>query len=48
MIGSVLTLAFLAQMIRIAVPYAFAALGGAVQERSGVIDLALVRRECGF
>ena len=41
MIGSVLTLAFLAQMIRIAVPYAFAALGGSVQERSGVIDLAL-------
>ncbi|MBV8763122.1 MAG: ABC transporter permease [Deltaproteobacteria bacterium] len=36
-----LTLAFLAQAIRIAVPYAFAALGGAVQERSGVIDLAL-------
>ncbi len=41
MIASVLTLAFLAQVIRIAVPYAFAALGGAVQERSGVIDLAL-------
>lgn len=41
MIASVLTLAFLAQVIRTAVPYAFAALGGAVQERSGVIDLAL-------
>lgn len=41
MIASVLTLAFLAQVIRISVPYAFAALGGSVQERSGVIDLAL-------
>ena len=34
-------IAFLAQVIRIAVPYALAAMGGALQERSGVIDLAL-------
>ena len=37
----VIPLAFLAQVVRTAVPYAFAALGGSVQERSGVIDLAL-------
>ncbi|MFN0253208.1 MAG: ABC transporter permease [Kofleriaceae bacterium] len=41
MIESVLSLAFLAQVLRIAVPYAFAAMGGAITERSGVIDLAL-------
>jgi simple sugar transport system permease protein len=41
MIGSILTLAFLAQVIRIAVPYAFAALGGSLTERSGTIDLAI-------
>jgi simple sugar transport system permease protein len=40
-LGGVFTLAFLAQVIRIAVPYALAALGGAVTERSGMIDLAL-------
>ena len=34
-------LAFVAQVIRIAVPYAFASLGGAVTERSGNIDLAI-------
>jgi simple sugar transport system permease protein len=28
-------------VLRIAVPYALAAMGGAVTERSGVIDLAL-------
>ena len=32
---------FLVQMIRIAVPYALAAMGGAVTEKSGTIDLAL-------
>ncbi|HEU4611694.1 MAG TPA: ABC transporter permease [Kofleriaceae bacterium] len=41
MIGAIVSLAFLAQVIRIAVPYVFAALGGAVTERSGVIDLAI-------
>ncbi len=41
MIESILSLAFLAQVLRIAVPYAFAAMGGAITERSGVIDLAL-------
>ncbi len=41
MIETVLSLAFLAQVIRIAVPYALAAMGGALTERAGVIDLAL-------
>lgn len=41
MTSTILTAAFLAQVIRIAVPYAFAALGGSVTERSGNIDLAL-------
>jgi len=41
MIASIFTLAFLAAVIRTAVPYAFAAVGGAVQERSGVIDLGI-------
>ncbi len=38
---SVLSTAFVAQAVRIAIPYACAAAGGAVTERSGVIDLAL-------
>lgn len=38
---SLFTLGFVAQAIRIAIPYALAALGGTVTERSGVIDLAL-------
>jgi general nucleoside transport system permease protein len=41
MIDAVFTLAFLTQVMRISVPYVLAALGGAVTERSGVIDLAL-------
>lgn len=41
LISAVFTLAFATQVIRIAVPYALAALGGAITERSGVIDLAL-------
>ncbi len=41
MIESLLSLAFLAQVIRIAVPYALAAMGGAITERAGVVDLAL-------
>jgi len=41
MISAIFTLAFAAQVTRIAVPYAFAALGGSVTERAGTIDLAL-------
>jgi simple sugar transport system permease protein len=41
MIATIFTLAFVAQVTRIAVPYAFAALGGSITERSGNIDLAL-------
>lgn len=41
MIEAMFSVAFLAQVLRIAVPYAFAALGGTLTERSGVIDLAL-------
>jgi simple sugar transport system permease protein len=36
-----MVLAFLAQMVRIAVPYLFAASGGVLGERSGVISLGL-------
>ena len=35
------TTAFAAQVIRMAVPYVFAVLGGTLTERAGVIDLAL-------
>jgi simple sugar transport system permease protein len=41
MIDAIFTLAFFTQVIRISVPYVLAALGGAITERSGVIDLAL-------
>ena len=41
MIDALFSLAFVAQVIRLAVPYVFAALGGTINERSGVIDLAL-------
>lgn len=41
MIAAIFTLGFLAQMIRIAVPFALSAMGGAVNERSGVVDLAI-------
>jgi len=40
-LSAIFTLGFAAQVLRIAVPYALAAMGGAVTERSGVIDLAL-------
>lgn len=36
-----LTLGFVAQAIRITVPYLLAALGGAITERAGMVDLAL-------
>lgn len=41
LLGAMLSLGFVAQILRIAVPYALAAMGGAITERSGVIDLAL-------
>ncbi|HEY0483429.1 MAG TPA: ABC transporter permease [Kofleriaceae bacterium] len=41
LVATVLSLGFAAQVLRIAVPYALAAMGGAITERSGVIDLAL-------
>lgn len=41
MIATLFTLGFAAQVVRIAVPLVLAALGGAVTERSGVVDLAL-------
>jgi general nucleoside transport system permease protein len=39
--AAVFSLGFVAQVLRIAVPYALSAMGGAVTERSGMIDLAL-------
>jgi simple sugar transport system permease protein len=38
---AILSLGFAAQVLHFSVPYALAALGGAVTERSGVVDLAL-------
>lgn len=40
-LASLLSLAFLTQVVRITVPYLLAALGGAITERSGTVDLAL-------
>ena len=38
---SLLSLAFVSQVLRITMPYALAAMGGVVSERSGVINIAL-------
>jgi simple sugar transport system permease protein len=40
-LASLLTFAFLTQVVRITVPYLMAALGGVMTERSGIVDLAL-------
>jgi general nucleoside transport system permease protein len=40
-IESIFSIAFVASVLRISVPYVMAALGGSVTERSGMIDLAL-------
>lgn len=41
MIATILTLGFVTQVLRIAIPYALASMGGAITERSGVVDLAI-------
>ncbi|HEY4243175.1 MAG TPA: ABC transporter permease [Kofleriaceae bacterium] len=41
MIAALLTTAFGAQVLRIAIPYVLAALGGTITERAGVVDLAI-------
>lgn len=41
LVTAIASAAFLTQAVRIAVPYACAAVGGAVTERSGVVDLAI-------
>ena len=41
MIAALFSAAFVAQVLRMSIPYVLAALGGAVTERSGMIDLAL-------
>ncbi|HEY0189585.1 MAG TPA: ABC transporter permease, partial [Kofleriaceae bacterium] len=39
--SAIFSLAFASQVLRIAIPYALAAMGGSITERSGVVDLAL-------
>ncbi len=41
MIETLFSIAFLTQVLRLALPYALAAMGGSITERAGVIDLAL-------
>jgi ABC-type uncharacterized transport system permease subunit len=41
LLAAIVSIGFATQVIRIAVPYAFAALGGSITERAGMIDLAL-------
>ncbi len=38
---SIVSLGFVAAVVRMAIPYVFAAVGGSIVERSGVVDLAL-------
>ena len=40
-LGAVFSTVFLAQLVRISVPYVLAAMGGTISERSGVINIAL-------
>ncbi|OQA92064.1 MAG: L-arabinose transporter permease protein [Elusimicrobia bacterium ADurb.Bin231] len=40
-LGSMISLAFLSQVIRISVPYVLAGMGGVFSERSGIVNIAL-------